>query len=109
MVSIEIIQSVKKAEEQAEEIKQQSVDESLRIIAEAHAKARQLEEQLLLKAEADAKNLIADAKKTAEQEIEQLKITVAQQCDEIKQKAAPNLDSAIARIVERVVNIHGGR
>ena len=107
-MSLEIIQSVKKAEEQAEEIRRQSMEESRRIVSEAHSKARQLEEKALVDAENEAKRIIAAAESSAQIEIDKLNAKVADECNGLRKEAAKRMDKAVEKIVERVVKFHGG-
>lgn len=106
-MSLEIIKSVKKAEEQAELIKQRSVEESRQIIADAHSQAQEYEMQSLLQVDEDNKKIITDAQQDAAQEISKLQAKTTEQAQVTKNQAAPQLEHAVDIIVERVVGFHG--
>lgn len=108
-MSIEIIQSVLQAEEQAEAIKKRSEAEARDIIAAAHRQARELEQNMLETAEAEAKKIIDSAKSSAADAVTKLNNEVLAECDAIKAKAHERINQAIELIIRKVVNLDGSR
>lgn len=106
-MSIEILQFIRKAEEEAEDIIKKSTADARQIVSQAETQSRQLLEKLDSDIENKRKKIISEAEDAANAEIKVKMQKVAQQCEEIKRKAGERIDDAVNIIVGRIVKLNG--
>lgn len=107
LVSIEVLQSIKNAEIEAEEIIKKSAADARKIVSNAENQAHKLLDQLGEDLQSKHGSIILEAEKAAEVEIHKKRDAIAQECAEIKKKAGNKIDDAANIIVGRIVKING--
>ncbi|HHV98000.1 MAG TPA: hypothetical protein GXX36_00245 [Clostridiaceae bacterium] len=107
MSSVEILQFIRKAEEEAEDIIKKSAADSRRIVSQAESQSRQLLEKLDSDIENNRKKIISEAEDAANAEIKIKMQEIAKQCEDIKRKAGEKIDDAVNIIVGRIVKLNG--
>lgn len=106
-MSVEILQYIRKAEEEAEDIIKKSAADARQIVSQAEIQSRQLLEKLDSDIENKRKKMISEAEDAANAEINVKMQEIAQQCAEIKRKAGEKIDDAVNIIVGRIVKLDG--
>lgn len=107
IVSIDVIKSIKEAEEKAEQLIRQSLADARQIISEAENQSVKIQEKAIEEAEKRANEIIEQQEKAAEAEILQMKKSIDQECSKIKEQAEKHFDKAVDMILGRIVKIHG--
>lgn len=106
-MSIEIIKVIKEAEEKAETIKKEAVQQAKQIITDANAE----QSQIVDKAREDAEFKSAQVLKVAEDQGQILYDGIisdaAKECENIINNAEKNMDKAASIILERIVKASG--
>lgn len=106
-MSIEVLQSIKNAETEAEEIIKKSAADARQIVSDAESKSHELLEQLTKDLESKRMNIFSEAEKTADAEILKKREVIAQECEQIRKKAGEKFDDVVNIIVGRIVKING--
>lgn len=106
-MTINIIDSIKKAEEEAEQIKKKAINESRQIIADAREESRKIYDKLIEEAEAKAKIINIETEKNVRAEIEKRNEQIEEECKNIKAEALKKADSAVDIIIGRIIEING--
>ena len=102
-MALEHLRQIREKEEQAEKIKQDGINESMRIIKAAQDEAAALIE----KAHADAKKryaeVIAKANEEAEEDYKKIIHGAMWECDMLSESASKNHEEAVSLIVKKVM------
>jgi V/A-type H+-transporting ATPase subunit G/H len=106
-LSMESIESIKKIEEQAEEIRREALQKARYLLRKAEEEGAQAADRIAKETEKMNREIMLKAEKEAKDEINRLKQTNDQECDWIRRTAEANLDKAVAFIMGRIVKSHG--
>ena len=106
-MAAEIINEIKKAEQQAKEIVVQANKDSKDMISKAMNKGEIIYKEILLVAKKESNNII-DVQVTAGNiEAEKLFEKGKIECETIASPSQARVDEAVKLVIERIVNIHG--
>lgn len=106
-MSIDMIKSIRQAEEKAEEIRRGAVEDSRKILSQAQNEAYLFIEQSVEEADKEAKGILREAEAAANQLAQNLKTDVAAECNEMKKHAMEKVDRVIPLVMERIVKPNG--
>lgn len=101
---LEVIDQVKKAEQQAQDIRAQSNAKARQIGVQAQKDGQDTLEQTRKIAQEQAEKMLADARAAAANLLEQEKTSAARQAQELLSQVDGKLDAAAALIIERIVD-----
>jgi V/A-type H+/Na+-transporting ATPase subunit G/H len=108
-LSIEILQAITQTEKEAEEIRKKAAADARQTVADAREEARKLLEEALKQAEITARNMLNQAEDSVRMDLQQLQKQAEEECAGIRQKAAANMETAVAIIIGRIVKPDGNR
>jgi V/A-type H+-transporting ATPase subunit G/H len=103
----EILEDVKATEQKAREIVEQAEQEAKTIIAAARKEEEVLIQEAKKRGEDERVKIIEKARAEAEAEAEHLKEEYLKSIEQLRQKAAGRIKTAVDLIAERTVKAHG--
>jgi len=106
-VSIEVIKTIREAEEKAETIKKQAAQQAKQIVANANEQAQQVVEEARKAADSTSSNVLKNAEFEGQQLYEDIVKKTGVECESILNKADKNMDTAVNIILERIVKTSG--
>lgn len=104
-MSLEAVQQVTRAEEEARQIKAQAVQNARQQMVQAKLDAEQIVQQACAKAQQEAAELMHRAQDQADADAEQQLDAARRECDALQMAARERLDEAVRCIIERVVDV----
>ena len=102
-MSLEAVQRVTEAEQDARRRRAVGAEQAKRISADAERQGRERLAQARREAEARAKEMAAQAEKDAQTDIEAVEAEARRTCEGLRQAAEGRLEEAAALIIEKVV------
>lgn len=99
---MDIIESVKAAEELAENIKQSAKAEAQKLLAESEKKATDDAQKMIADAKATGEGLFSEAMARADLATEKAKITLEKEIEAVKATAQKNKGEAVNKIISLV-------
>jgi V/A-type H+-transporting ATPase subunit G/H len=106
-VTVEILKSIKQAEDEADMVRRQSLADARQILSDAKAEAQKLAEQLLKAAEAEAAAIISQARTAASGEADRMDRAASAESEGIMVQAGSEMDKAVEAIVGRIISSYG--
>ena len=106
-MAAEIINEIKKAEQQAKEIVVQANKDSKDMISKATNKAETIYKEILLVAKNESNDIINAQIASGNTEAEKLFEQGKRDCETIASPSQTRVDEAVKLVIERIVNIHG--
>lgn len=106
-MSIEIIKVIKEAEEKAEVIKKEAVQQSKQIIANANAKAINISDEAREFSESKCTEILKAAESEGQLLYDGIINNATKECESILKNADKNMDDAASIILERIVKASG--
>lgn len=107
MSSMEVLDQIKDAEKQAEDIRRQAAQDARNIIGNAQDQAEKLADELLRKTIEAGKNLMDETEAETLKEIESIKQKNDAKISALKTGAENNLDEAVSFVLGRIVKDYG--
>lgn len=106
-MSIEIIKVIKEAEEKAELIKKEALQQSKQIIADANAEAIRILDEAREFSESKSTEVLKAAESEGQLLYDGIINDAKNECEGILKKADKNMDDAASIILERIVKASG--
>lgn len=106
-MSIEIIKVIKEAEEKAEVIKKEALQQSKQIIANANAEAAKILDEARKFSEQKSGEILSAAESEGQLLYDGIIKNAEKECVDILNKADKNMDDAASIILERIVKASG--
>ncbi|MDW5299745.1 MAG: hypothetical protein SA378_06390 [Sedimentibacter sp.] len=106
-MSIEIIKVIKDAEEKAEVIKKEAVQQSKQIITNANAEVTKIVDEAKEDAYAKRAEVLKEAEAQSQLFYDSIVSDAAKECEDILKNADKHMDDAASIILERIVKASG--
>lgn len=106
-MTLEIIKAVRKAEQDAEKVIEDSVSRSRDIISNAEKDKHKILENAIKEGEREAAEIMKQMESDAQREEERIYIRAEEEGEAIKKATDPKIDSAVDFVIEKVVKSHG--
>lgn len=106
-MSIEIIKVIKEAEDKAELIKKEALQQAKQIIANANAEAIKILDEARESSETRSTEVLKTAEADAQLLYDGIINDASKECENILKKADENMDDAASIILERIVKTSG--
>ncbi len=106
-MTIDLIKSIKDIETEGEQIEKESILEAKEKIEDAVNKGNNIVELANIQSEKETQKILSLAEEKIGKEIEGIEKQTLEECANIRQEAEKNINSAIEKIMERIVTIYG--
>ena len=108
-MTIDAILEIRKAEEEAEQIRQNALSEARAVLADAKAQADRIKNEAVSGGRLTAEEKALLAEQRAVMEIEKIKYKDAAECEQIEKSARAKFAEAAGIIAERIVKLNVDR
>ncbi|HOJ11571.1 MAG TPA: hypothetical protein PK733_13400 [Clostridiales bacterium] len=105
-MTIEIVRSIKNAEQEADNLIKESISKAHNIMSDAEKQKNEVLAKIVEEAEQESANLLMNMEKEVQGEIEGIYRKAEEEGKLIKNKARTNINKAVDIVVERIVNSH---
>ena len=106
-MTLDIIKAVRKAEQDAEKVIEDSIFRSRDIISNAEKDKHKILENALKEGEKEAADIMNGMESDAQREVEKIYVRAEEEGEVIKKVSNPKIDSAVDFVIEKVVKSHG--